>query len=97
MAIQLTESELHFIKSSLLQHLPHAKFYLFGSRATGKAKKYSDIDILIVAKEKIPLATLSILNELFSESDLLYKIDIVDWHRITSEFREKIKTEQILI
>jgi predicted nucleotidyltransferase len=95
MAIQLAESEHHFIKQTLIKMLPNAKFYVFGSRAKGTARQYSDLDILVITEEAIPLSTLSALGEAFSESNLPFKVDIVDWHRITPEFRENINREQV--
>lgn len=47
-------NELSLIKNILLNTLPNAEIWLFGSRTTGKAQKYSDVDILIKAEDKIP-------------------------------------------
>lgn len=33
------------------------------------------------------------LEEKFAESNLTFKVDLVDWNRITPEFQEKIKQE----
>jgi len=93
MPIQLTNEQLQFIQQTLSGLLPDAQFFAFGSRAKGSAKRYSDIDILIINKVIIPLITLSQLNEIFTESNLPFKVDLVDWHRITEEFREHIEKE----
>jgi predicted nucleotidyltransferase len=97
MTIQLTEAELGLIKETLHSALAGAKFYLFGSRARGTAKPCSDADVVVVSDEIIPLAILSDLNERFSESALAFKIDLVDWQRISPEFRNKIKSEWVEI
>jgi predicted nucleotidyltransferase len=97
MPIQLSNSDLAFIKSTLTENLPNATYYVFGSRAKGTAKPSSDLDTVIVSTEKIPLDLLSALNEIFSESNLLFKVDIIDWHRISDEFQKKIRSEWIEI
>lgn len=97
MTIQLTEEELDLIKKTLRSTLVGAKFYLFGSRAKGTAKLYSDADIVIVSDQIVPLEVLSALNERLSESDLVFKVDLVDWQRISPEFRNKIKSEWVEI
>ncbi|MDX1921054.1 MAG: nucleotidyltransferase domain-containing protein [Candidatus Caenarcaniphilales bacterium] len=63
--------------------------FVFGSRAQGKAKKYSDLDLLIKSPEKIEYKALLNLKEEFEESNLPFKVDIVDWHGLTSAFKEE--------
>ena len=43
----LEERHLNYIKETLKKYIPNpeAKFYIFGSRANGKYREYSDIDI----------------------------------------------------
>ena len=97
MTIQLTDVELRLIKEVLKSTLVGAKFYLFGSRAKGTARPFSDADIVIVSDHIVPLEVLSALNERLSESDLVFKVDLVDWQRISPEFRNKIKNEWVEI
>ena len=93
MAIQLKEHEIAVIKRILAHDLAGVEYRIFGSRAKGSAKPYSDVDIVLLSKNPIPLLTLSTLEENFSESDLPFKVDLVDWQRITPEFQDKIKSE----
>lgn len=97
MAIQLTEAQQHYVLKTIQACLSTADIYLFGSRVKGLAKQYADLDVLIMTNEPIPLTILSDLNETFSESDLPFKVDIVDWHRISPAFRAKIKNEWVKI
>ena len=53
------------------------KVYLFGSRAEGKHTPYSDIDLAFESKEDIG-KKLSQLKYILEESNLPYKVDIVD-------------------
>ncbi len=58
-------------------HLPRgAKVWLFGSRATGRARRYSDLDLAIDAGRRLSLDELAELAEAFSDSDLPYKVDL---------------------
>ncbi len=59
------------------QHAPTAKIYVFGSRTQGVAKPHSDLDLLIDAKEGIPLQQRACLRMAFEDSDLPMR---VDWH-----------------
>ena len=53
------------------------KIYLFGSRARGDFRKYSDIDIAVESKEDIRDKIIE-LKEILEESNLIYKVDIVE-------------------
>ena len=66
-------------------NLPHdAEAWVFGSRATGRARRYSDLDLAIDAGRPLTLDELARLAEAFRESDLPYRVDIVDWRSIRS-------------
>lgn len=97
MAIQLSDVELHLVKQILMQHLPQAKFWLFGSRINNTAQQYSDLDIAIIDEQPIDLAILSALEEDFANSSLPFKADLIDWQRISPEFRVHIKSKYISI
>ncbi len=53
------------------------KIYLFGSRAEGKNTPYSDIDLAFESDKDIS-KKLSQLRYILEESNLPYKVDIVD-------------------
>lgn len=59
---------------------------VFGSRAEGTARRYSDIDIGI-AGEPLSADRLSQLAEDFEESELPYRVDIVNLAHTTERFR----------
>lgn len=95
--IDLSEQNKALIKEILLEQLPNAKIYAFGSRVTGKSTKYSDLDIAVDATDKIDLTTLSTLHEAFSQTNLPFKVDIVDWHRISDEFKAHVRENHIIL
>jgi uncharacterized protein len=88
--ITLKPEHLDFISSCLRQYLPEGRFLAFGSRVYGKPHRYSDLDIAIVTDKPLDMVTLSSLNDVFTESDLPFKVDLVDWQRITPEFQNII-------
>ena len=93
----IDETDLAIVKAILVRHLPDAVVWVFGSRATGKAKKYSDLDLCIKAREQLSLNVMSALAEDFSESDLPWKVDLVDWHSISEAFRTIIDRDKVLL
>ena len=55
----------------------NVKVYLFGSRARGDFRRYSDIDLAVESNEDIRDKIIE-LKDILEESNLIYKVDIVD-------------------
>lgn len=74
----------------LARHLPGREVQLFGSRADGTAKPHSDIDLVIMGNESLPVTTIRILRDAFDDSDLPFQVDLVEWAGTSEEFRKII-------
>ncbi len=68
---------------------------MFGSRATGRARRYSDLDLVIDAGRRLTLDETARLAEAFSESDLPYRVDVVDWQAADESFRRLIANDRL--
>ena len=53
---------------------------------------YSDLDLAIDAGRRLSLDELA---EAFSDSDLPYKVDLIDWHNINDHCRQTITAERV--
>ncbi len=80
---------LDILKEFLLKGLKDepVKVYLFGSRATGKNRPGSDVDIGLLPNGKINSIKISMLKEDIEESDIPYKVDIVNLSETSEDFR----------
>lgn len=78
------------IKKIIFQFLDPKQYqiFIFGSRATGKAKKYSDYDVGIWGKKPVPPRILGLIEEALEESDLPYKVDVVDFSLVPKKFKK---------
>ena len=68
---------------------------LFGSRARGDSRTWSDIDVAVQANATLPAGVLSTLREALEESSCLLNVDVVDWNDADAELRESITREGI--
>jgi len=68
---------------------------VFGSRAHGGARRYSDLDLALEWHRPLGLVLLSELAEALSESDLPFKVDIVDLATVTPGFRARIAADAV--
>jgi predicted nucleotidyltransferase len=79
-------------------NLPHStKTWVFGSRTTGRARRYSDLDLAIDAGRRLTLDEIARLSEAFSDSDLPYRVDLVDWQDINDHWRQTIVAERVAL
>ncbi len=95
--LDLSPGSLDTVKAILKKHVPNAEVRAFGSRVMQTAKPYSDLDLAIVAEKKLDIKVLGRLREDFQESDLPIRVDIVDWHAISKEFKSVITTRYEVI
>jgi predicted nucleotidyltransferase len=95
--MMLTSKHQQMIKEILNEWVPGSRTALFGSRATGTAKKFSDVDLLIYAKRPISFRQMRQLKDAFSESRLPFRVDVVDASEVSKEFLSSIESKSIVI
>ena len=94
--LALTDMERVTVLEILHAHLPaETKIHVFGSRATGQCKPWSDLDLAIEAPTPLSLSTLASLAEAFDESSLRWKVDLVDRRTVSKEFGAMIDLNKI--
>lgn len=95
--IAVSQEEWNIIQAILARHLPHHEVWAFGSRARRDEKPFSDLDLAIISDQPIGLEKTAALAEAFSESDLPYKVDLVDWASTSASFRSIIERDRVVI
>ena len=95
--LELSDSEWQQVNAILQRYLPQYEVWAFGSRVKGNAKPYSDLDLAIVSDTPLPLALLAEVAEAFSESDLPWKVDLVDWATTSERFRQVIAEQKLIL
>ena len=95
--VDVAPHHLRIVMDILRRHVPRHAVWAFGSRATGKAKPYSDLDLAVITDQPLPLATQAALAEAFSESDLPWRVDVVDWATTGESFRAIIARDKVVL
>ena len=87
--------DMSLIVNEIAGHLGASKnvqIYLYGSRAKGTFRPYSDIDILVKAE----IYDESSLDQIdFSDLDTPYKIDFVLWKDLFEGYRSEVESHMI--
>lgn len=73
-----------------------AKVYLFGSRATGSARRTSDIDVAVWPLVELPVGTLAAIREALFETTIPYTVDLVDLSETDPTFQTRVRGEGVL-
>lgn len=92
----LTAEEADTVRAILRAILPpDSQVYVFGSRATGECKPWSDLDLVIETPQALPLPLIARLREAFEESDLAWTVDLVDRRAVSEEFGRIIDASKV--
>ncbi len=102
--------DLETVRAIIRRFAPDQEVRVFGSRllpepereagaTTGrrKAHKTSDLDLVLMTARPFPIARLADLREAFSESDLPFMVDVVDWASTSPAFRGIIERDYVVI
>ncbi len=97
-ALDIRDDHLVIVRDVLRRCLPTgARAFVFGSRAHGTARRYSDLDLALEWERPLGLDLIGEIAEALSESDLPYKVDIVDLATVDPAFRARIAEECIVL
>lgn len=83
------------VRDILKRHVPDCDVWAFGSRAGWTAKPYSDLDLAVSCAAPLTLQKLGALRDAFSESDLPWKVDVVDLTTVDAAFRKIIEAQKV--
>ena len=90
-SIDISSGDFEIVKRILARHVPDCKVLAFGSRVCGTARRYSDLDLALMTSEPLDIRRSSELKEAFAQSDLPFRVDIVDWASASDNFRRIIE------
>jgi predicted nucleotidyltransferase len=97
-ALHLSDEELAEVRAILRQWLPEgATVRVFGSRAGGQPKPWSDLDLALLAADALPLSLMAALRDAFDESALPWKVDLVDCRSVSPEFAAIIDRDGVVL
>jgi uncharacterized protein len=89
--IDLDEKQQAIVQQVLKQYLPNYPVFVFGSRAHGKAKKFSDLDLMIRSPLSPSWSQLSAAREALEDSTLPITVDLVDWNCCSAKFQSLVE------
>ena len=94
--VDILPSHAEIVRDTLRRTAPSgSQVLVFGSRATGKARRISDLDLAIDCGRYITLSEHGAMRYEFEEAPLPWSVDVVDLNGITPEFRARIAKDMV--
>ena len=94
--IDINPSDKKILFSLLTHYLPHTSAWAFGSRVKGNAKPWSDLDIVVFTVEG-QKHRLSLLREALEESNLSFRVQLLEWDYLPDNFKENVTASHTVI
>ena len=95
--IDATPQEMEIVDGLLSAYVPRCEVRAFGSRAKWEAKDHSDLDLVVKGESELDRGIIADLKDAFAESDLRFRVDVVDWHAVSGAFRDAIEADSVTI
>lgn len=76
--LDLSAAQRDTLRRILARHVHGRAVRAFGSRVTGRAWRYSDLDLVIMGSAPIPDLTLANLRADLEDSDLPFRVGVVE-------------------
>jgi len=75
----------------------HAQVWVFGSRARGQERPFSDLDLLIDPQEPLEPTLLGEIRAALEESELPIKVDLVELDTLAEAYRNQALAERVRV
>lgn len=96
--IHLDIKHLTVVHDILRCWVPDCEVWAFGSRVHKRGlRPFSDLDLVLMTEKPLDNSRCERVREAFVESDLPFRVDVVDWSLLDDSFKTIIRKEHELI
>jgi predicted nucleotidyltransferase len=92
--LQLADAEAREVRRIVDALIPGNEVWVFGSRATGRARPFSDLDLLVVQPAALSWAQRAALRDAFEASPLPFRVDLVERAELQPGFAARVLAER---
>ena len=95
--IAISANHLRYLLEQIELHTPKATVWAFGSRVAWSHRPASDLDLAIHCDKEIAKKALPKLGDILEESDLPFKVQLLDFDRLPENMQENIKKQYVVL
>ena len=96
-ALDLSADQLRIVHGILDRVIPLGQVCAFGSRTTGRARRFSDLDLLVIEPRHLSWAQRADLRDLFEASELPFRVDVVEAEGLAAGMAQRVAGEQVAL
>ncbi|MEY2656215.1 MAG: hypothetical protein RLZZ524_3243 [Pseudomonadota bacterium] len=91
----LREDERRQVRDLIGRVVPDAEVWVFGSRATGRLHRGSDLDLLFTRPARLTWQQRADLRDAFEASALPFCIDLVEQDSLAAAYLDRVLAERV--
>ena len=91
--MEILNEERVIIINIIKNHAKDCEVLVFGSRLKGTNKPFSDLDLAFICEKGLNFKRRIALQIAFEDSDLPYRVDVIDYINVSKEFQEIIDSD----
>lgn len=95
--IQISDHDWRLAQKILAEQVPELEVWAFGSRTSGCAKPYSDLDLALITAQALTFAKLADVTHAFESSDMTIRVDVMDWANSSEAFRQIVSRHKVVV
>lgn len=95
--VAIEPRHMRCLLGEIRRYIPHAAVWAFGSRVTGTFLSASDLDLAVHCDKETALTDVPKLNEALIESDLPFKVQLLDYDRLPVNMQDNIKADYVVL
>lgn len=95
--LALAEAQQQVVRDIVERIIPGAELWVFGSRATGRARPYSDLDLLVTSPPRLTWMQRTALQDAFEASDLPFCVDVVESGALAPAVASRVDQEKVAL
>jgi predicted nucleotidyltransferase len=95
--IAISANHLRYLLEQIELHIPSATVWAFGSRVTWSHHPASDLDLAVHCNKETAKKALPKLSGMFTESDMPFTVQLLDFDRLPENMQENIKKKYVVL
>ena len=95
--VAVSAEEMEYLLDTIRRYIPHATVWAFGSRIAGTHRPNSDLDLAVLCDKETALKNLPRLHETLTESDLPFKVQLLDFNRLPEHMKNNIQEKYVVL
>ena len=95
--VDIAPADLETVRNILREHAPGLEARAFGSRVSWTARETSDLDLALMTAKSLDAARMAALRGAFADSDLPFRVDVVDWAGVSENFRKTMEKDCVAL